>query len=185
MTIKSITWKDTFNCEKVFPEPLYKCREIAKSVGYNFLCFNTLVYTLQGERIGTEEELEKEGILAYLSDEGKWLKAESETEKPKKVKEGHYVFYDRQTGGYSAHTTIEGLSDMHIDEWLEMVRNSEDYEGEYQDEQEKWRNATESMRRKMIDNADYDILKPTPETIRAYEGYHDTIYNGWEEEGEA
>lgn len=47
--MNKISWKDVFNCQKVFPESFYKCQEIAKSVGYKYMVFNGLVFSVNAK----------------------------------------------------------------------------------------------------------------------------------------
>lgn len=44
--MKTIKWKDVFNCQKVFPKMFHECQEIAKSVGYDYMSFNGLIYNV-------------------------------------------------------------------------------------------------------------------------------------------
>lgn len=83
------------------------------------------------------------------------------------------VFYDLQTGGYSAHTTIEGLAEMLSEELLIVISADENYEGEYEDAVKNWENPSEQQMRDIIEMYEYEILDPTEENIKAYEEYHD------------
>ena len=43
---EKLGWQDVFDCIKLFPQPYNKCLEIVKSVGYKYLCFNGVVYSV-------------------------------------------------------------------------------------------------------------------------------------------
>lgn len=82
-----------------------------------------------------------------------------------------YVFYDCQTGGYSAHTTIEGLAEMLIQDWLRIIK-SDGNEEELINETKKWSNPTKNEMIELIESHGYEILEPTEDNIREYENYH-------------
>lgn len=75
--MKQIKWKDVFNCDKVFPKPLFECQKIAKSVGYEYISFNGLIYSVDSsigqDYICTEKDLNF-NIISNLS-----LKEKAET----------------------------------------------------------------------------------------------------------
>lgn len=83
------------------------------------------------------------------------------------------MFRDLQIGGYSAHTTIEGMFEMHAQETLACSEPGEDYENtkkflESMDEQAK---------RVYIAMHEYEIIdNPTPEDIREWEAYQDDYW---------
>lgn len=88
-----------------------------------------------------------------------------------------YIFRDLQAlGGYSAHTTIEGLSRMLSDDWLAVVEQDGDIE-ELKSEKRRWENPSVFDMVNIIRDHDYEILPATPENIKKYENYHDVVFN--------
>jgi hypothetical protein len=47
--MNKIKLKDAFNCDKVFPKPFFECQKIAKSKGYKYMLFNTLLYSVDAK----------------------------------------------------------------------------------------------------------------------------------------
>lgn len=86
----------------------------------------------------------------------------------------NYIMADNQTGGFSAHTTVDGLAEMLIEDWLNCICSVEDYEGEYQDEIKKWKQPTQKMKKTILDLYGYEALEPTPSLIYQWEQHHDT-----------
>jgi hypothetical protein len=39
-----LTWKDVFNCQKIFPADFNECQEFVKNTRYKFMAFNGNVY---------------------------------------------------------------------------------------------------------------------------------------------
>lgn len=61
--MKNLTWKYVFNCQNVFPQPFYKCLEVAKGAGYDYMAFNGRVYDVRlgtlNEHVCLESDLDK------------------------------------------------------------------------------------------------------------------------------
>lgn len=59
--IEKLSWKNTFDCKKVFPKDFDSCIEIAESINYPFICFNGFIYRVSAHNwncaIGMESEL--------------------------------------------------------------------------------------------------------------------------------
>lgn len=57
---KQIKWKDVFNCQKLFPLDMFSCKRLVKSVGYQYMSFNGLIYDVTEDTsnyICTEKDL--------------------------------------------------------------------------------------------------------------------------------
>lgn len=85
------------------------------------------------------------------------------------------IFRDLQTGGYSAHTNIEDMFEMHAEETL--LCSERDIE--YEEALRRLNGMLEHERREYIEAHGYEIIgNPTMEDIAAWETYHDL---DWEE----
>lgn len=54
---------DVFNCRNVFPKPFHECVEIAKSVGYSYMSFNTMVVSVDADSTSDYICLEEDLIV--------------------------------------------------------------------------------------------------------------------------
>lgn len=83
------------------------------------------------------------------------------------------MFIDGQVGGYSSHNSIEGMFEMLLYDWLDVVSSCEEYEGELEFEKEKWNKASEEMKREFIKGWEFEIVdSPTKEDILQWEEQH-------------
>ncbi|AXQ67654.1 hypothetical protein KIOSHI_171 [Bacillus phage Kioshi] len=47
-TRKDIKWKDVYNAQNMFGKDFHYCQEVAENVGYKYLLFNGVVYSVNG-----------------------------------------------------------------------------------------------------------------------------------------
>lgn len=81
------------------------------------------------------------------------------------------IFYDLQTGGFSAHTTIDGMFDMQKEESLACCE-----EEEVAETKNSFENMSLEEKREFIESLGYEIIDtPTSEDIQDYENYHETL----------
>ena len=68
---ETITWQDVLDCKKLPGMPMFdRCQEIAKNVGYKYISFNDMVYSVDVKRmtkICDSEQLAKGVILIPIS----------------------------------------------------------------------------------------------------------------------
>ncbi|MFB9749890.1 hypothetical protein [Leifsonia shinshuensis] len=83
------------------------------------------------------------------------------------MKETKVIIRDLQTGGFSAHRTVEGLAD---DLYQDMCSDVETWEANGKLDFYSW--STPQRNLEIIDMYDYEVLYPTPSLIKQYEDYH-------------
>jgi hypothetical protein len=79
------------------------------------------------------------------------------------------IIYDRQTGGYSRHTSLNGIFEMCLDDYLRVAEYSNDEEvvkAEYE-------SADDKKKLELVEEVyEYEVLEPNNELIEAWEQYH-------------
>ncbi|MEQ6388901.1 hypothetical protein RZN22_06195 [Bacillaceae bacterium S4-13-58] len=86
------------------------------------------------------------------------------------MKENKAVIKDLQTGGFSAHTSIESLAD---DLYQDMCSSLE--EGEEALDFQTW--STPQRHLDIICMYEYEVLEASPENKKAYEEYHGRAFD--------
>lgn len=79
-----------------------------------------------------------------------------------------YVIYDKQTGGFSRHTCLDGIFEMCMDDFLRVVdvNDLDIVKAEYE-------NASEEKKRELVEEIyEYELYVPTSELIEGWEQYH-------------
>jgi hypothetical protein len=79
------------------------------------------------------------------------------------------IIYDRQTGGYSRHTSLDGIFEMCLEDYLCVAGYSNDEEvvkAEYE-------NADDKKKLELVEEVyEYEVLEPNRELIESWEQYH-------------
>lgn len=84
-----------------------------------------------------------------------------------------FIIHDLQTGGFSRHTSLDGIFEMCYDDYLRTVENDdlEMVKAEYV-------NASEKLKLELVNEIYmYELIIPTSELIEAWEQYHDEEWN--------
>jgi hypothetical protein len=89
-----------------------------------------------------------------------------------KMKNKLYIFRDLQSGGFSRHTSIDGLAEMCFDDMLRCAENEKDEQSIINE----YGNSDEVKSRQLIYEYDFEILDPTSDNIAEWEEYHKSVF---------
>jgi len=93
---------------------------------------------------------------------GKGMNTQVNTQKEEKV-----IVLDLQTGDFSAHTTLDGIFEFCLDDLL-----THSWSDDLEMLKSEYSNPSVEQKKELIEQYEYQLLKPTPQLVEDWEAYH-------------
>ena len=82
-------------------------------------------------------------------------------------KEEKVIVLDLQTGDFSAHTTLDGIFEFCLDDLL-----THSWSDDLEMLKSEYSNPSVEQKKELIEQYEYQLLKPTPQLVEDWEAYH-------------